>query len=184
MIFGAMKYISDLLPKYMRAAFSILFLSILFSFPALAQDSNNNGISANVNVSAEVIQSIELITVQTMQFGNAQPGQREVYVNPVNDLNAGFMIAVGTPDAEFRLNYFPERELNQIEGEGSLTFQYEISGNDVEDQETSELLEIDNRNIRFNEEGRYYIWVGGRVNLENANPGNYEGDFTIEIDYI
>lgn len=162
-------------------------LTILFLFltcgTVLAQNQESN-ISAQVNVNAEVMQSIELITVQSMQFGNTQPGQRIIYVNPINDLNAGYMIAVGTPDAEFRLNYLPERELTQIDGDGSLTFEYEISGNDVEDQATSELLELDNRNIRFNNEGRYYIWVGGRVNLNNAAPGNYEGDFTIEIDYI
>lgn len=174
----------DLLPQYMKATFTILIFSILFSFSVLAQSSNGNGISANINVSAEVIQTIELITVNTMQFGNTSPGQREVYVNPINDLNAGFMIAIGSPEAEFRLNYLPERELTQIEGEGTLTFIYEISGSPEENQETSELLEVDNRNIQFNEEGRYYIWLGGRVNLENARPGNYEGDFTIEIDYI
>lgn len=162
---------------------TILF-SVLMLTSAFAQNDAEVNISAHVNVSANVIQSIELITVQSMQFGNTQPGQREIYVNPVNNLNAGFMIAVGTPEAEFRLNYLPERELTQIDGEGTLTFTYEISGNDTEDQATSELLEVDNRNIRFNEEGRYYIWVGGRVNLQNANPGNYEGDFTIEIDYI
>jgi hypothetical protein len=161
---------------------TILFL--LFTYGTVLAQNQESNISAQVNVNAEVIQSIELITVQSMQFGNTQPGQRLIYVNPINDLNAGYMIAVGTPDAEFRLNYLPERELTQIDGEGSLTFEYEISGNDVEDQATSELLELDNRNIRFNSEGRYYIWVGGRVNLNNAAPGNYEGDFTIEIDYI
>ncbi|MAL16721.1 MAG: hypothetical protein CL670_08900 [Balneola sp.] len=162
----------------------IAIFIIVSSFSAFAQIDDSNSITANINVSAEVIQSIELITVNTMQFGNAQPGQREIYVNPVNSLNAGYMIAVGTPDAEFRLNYLPELELTQIQGQGTLNFTYEISGNSEENQSTSELLELDNRNIRFNNEGRYYIWVGGRVNIENAPPGNYEGDFTIEIDYI
>lgn len=161
----------------------LLAIFLFVSSPFIAAQ-DNNGISAQVNVSADVIQSIELITVNSMRFGNAQPGQREIYVNPINSLNAGFMIAVGTPDAEFRLNYLPERELTQIDGNATLTFTYEISGNSEENQSTSELLELDNRNIRFNTEGRYYIWVGGRVNLENAAPGNYEGDFTIEIDYI
>ena len=164
--------------------FSIAILLVVSSLQALAQNEGSDRITANINVSAEVIQSIELITVNTMQFGNSQPGQREIYVNPVNSLNAGYMIAVGTPDAEFRLNYLPELELTQIEGPGSLTFIYEISGNSEENQSTSELLELDNRNIRFNSEGRYYIWVGGKVNIANAPPGNYEGDFTIEIDYI
>lgn len=171
----------------MRNLSLTVFIAFFTLGTALGQNtatSNGNSISAEVNVSAQVIPSIELITVNSMRFGNAQPGQRAIHVNPVNSLNAGYMIAVGTPGAEFRLFYLPERELTQIDGDGSLTFEYEISGNDVEEQATSELLELDNRNIRFNSEGRYYIWVGGRVNLENASPGNYEGDFTIEIDYI
>ncbi|MEX0845419.1 MAG: hypothetical protein WD022_09050 [Balneolaceae bacterium] len=159
-----------------------LIIFLLATIPVIAQ--KGNGVNASINVSAKVTAAIELITVQSMQFGNAQPGQREIHVNPINSLNAGYMIAIGTPEAEFRLNYLPERELTQIEGNGSLTFVYEIAGNSQEDQATSEILEVDNRNIRFNNEGRYYIWVGGRVNLENAAPGNYEGDFTIEIDYI
>lgn len=161
----------------------LAILLILTSFLGVnAQDKDK--ISAQINVSAEVIQSIELITVNTVQFGDIQPSQKQIYVNPVNNLNAGFMIAVGTPGAEFRLNYLPERVLTQAGGNASLTFEYEISGNTEDDQASSELLEQDNRNIRFNSEGRFYIWVGGSVNLEEAAPGNYEGDFTIEIDYI
>lgn len=144
--------------------------------------------SESVNVSAEVIGStqsaIEIITVSTIQFGETQPLNGQINVNPITDLNAGFMIAIGNPEAEFRLNYLPDRILNQINGNGSLTFSYLISGNDEEDQATSELLDLENRNLRFNEEGRYYIWVGGQIDLSNAAPGNYEGDFTIEIDYI
>lgn len=161
------------------------FLAIIFavsSLPLFGQ--SNSSISAEVSVNAEIRQSIELITVNTMQFGNVQPGQQQVYVDPVNSLNAGFMIAIGTPEAEFRLTYLPEREIPQIDGTGTLTFNYSISGSTEDEQATSELLENDNRNIRFNNEGRYYIWVGGSVDLGNAAPGNYEGDFTIEIDYI
>lgn len=166
----------------MRYLILLLFFSILGLNKADAQEANK--VSAFVSISADVVQSIELITVNSMTFGNTQPGQREIYVNPINDVNAGYMIAVGTPGAEFRLEYFEQRVLTQTNGDGTLTFSYEISANDVEDQASSELLDYENRNIIFNSEGRFYIWVGGRVNLENAKPGNYEGDFTIEIDYI
>jgi hypothetical protein len=99
-------------------------------------------------------------------------------------MNAGYMIAVGGPNTNFRLNYLPERELTQADGDGTLTFTYEISGNSTDDQSTSDILELDNGNLEFNNEGLYYIWVGGRINLQNAAPGNYQGDFTIEIDNI
>ena len=168
----------------MNKIFSAILLIFILAGPGVAQESNITRVSARINIETEVIQSIELITVNSMTFENTRPGQKEVYVNPVNDVNAGYMIAVGTPRAEFRLNYFQERRLSRIDGPGYLSFTYEISANEIEDQASSELLQNDNRNIKFNNEGRYYIWVGGRVDLANAPPGNYEGDFTIEIEYI
>ncbi len=141
-------------------------------------------VSTKLSVDANVVQTIELITVNSMQIGDLQPGQQEIYISPVQSGLAGFMIAVGTPGAEFQLNYFNERELTRIEGEGSIKFTYEISGNSSDDQVNSELLQNDNRSIRFNIEGEYFFWVGGRVDLTNAVPGSYIGDFTIEIDYI
>ncbi len=166
----------------MRAFFIFLFSLLFYSTTAVAQQQN--GISAEITVSANVIQTIELITVNTIELGNMQPGQKVVSINPVSDLNAGYMIAIGTPDAEFRLSYLSEKELVQTDGSGTIIFRYNISGSTEDVQSTSELLQSDNRNISFNSNGRYYIWVGGTINLENAAPGMYEGDFTIEIDYI
>ncbi|MBD3615487.1 MAG: DUF4402 domain-containing protein [Gracilimonas sp.] len=168
----------------MKNALIIALFIILGLQQAYGQSSEDNRISADINVSAQVMQSIELITVNSIRFGDMQPEQGEIYINPITSLNAGYMIAIGTPESEFRLNYLPQRELVQTNGSSSITFTYEISGSSREDQSTSELLEIDNRNIRFNSEGRYYIWVGGRIDLQNAAPGSYQGDFTIEIDYI
>lgn len=168
----------------MKRTLLIALFLILGNYYVKGQNSE----TAEINVSAEVIGStqsaIEIITVNTIQLGNAQPVNGQININPVTNLNAGYMIAVGNPEAEFRLNYLPERILNQINGNGSLIFTYQISGNIEEDQATSELLDLENRNLRFNDDGRFYIWVGGIIDVSNAAPGNYEGDFTIEIDYI
>lgn len=56
-----------------------------------------------------------------MTFGNVQPGQQELYVNPINSINAGFMIATGNPEAAFRLTYLPEIVLTQVDGTSTLT---------------------------------------------------------------
>ena len=167
----------------MRQIAAIVAVIILLSLRVNAQESQK-AITAEISISATIIQQIELITVSSMTFGRTQPGQVEIYVNPVNDINAGYMIAVGTPGAEFRLNYYPQITLTNTSGNGNLLFIYQISGNSQENQGTSQLFESENETFKFNEEGRYYIWLGGRVNLENAQPGSYEGDFTIEIDYI
>ncbi|MDZ7807188.1 MAG: DUF4402 domain-containing protein [Gracilimonas sp.] len=170
----------------MKRTLLIALFLVLGNSYVKGQNTGNTSEMTTVNVSATVIgtSAIELITVNSIQFGNTQPQNGQIYINPITSLNAGFMIANGTPDAEFRLNYLPERILTQINGNGSLIFNYEISGNDEEDQATSELLDLENRNLRFNSEGQFYLWVGGGIDLSNAAPGNYEGDFTIEIDYI
>ncbi len=161
---------------------SIIFIVTTSHF-LFAQEQNIQ-VSGDIKVSANIVSSIDLITVQSMTFGNVQPGQQELYVNPINSINAGFMIATGNPEAAFRLTYLPEIVLTQVDGTSTLTFMYEISGNSIENQSTSELLDTENRSIQFSLEGRYYFWIGGRINITNAVPGNYEGDFTIEIDYI
>lgn len=166
----------------MKRLFTQVIFLLLFISTAAAQE--NSTFNASISVNTEVQQSIQLITVSTVNIGSTQPEQREIYINPVTNLNAGFMIAVGTPRAEFRLNYLEQQELTQVDGEGTLLFTYQISGAPLDNQDTSELLTNDNRNIQFNNDGRFYFWVGGRIDIRNANPGNYEGDFTIEIDYI
>ncbi|MEQ9308782.1 MAG: hypothetical protein RLN90_04955 [Balneolaceae bacterium] len=164
---------------------TFLSLTILLAFSSVSAEAQiKESVTATVSISTIMVQSIELITVKSMSFGSIQPGQQEVYVNPVSDVNSGYMIAVGTPGAEFRLDYFQERTLFHSDGGQNLTFEYEISANEIEDQASSELLDFNARSLTFTQEGVYHIWVGGRVNIENAEPGNYEGDFTIEIDYI
>lgn len=167
-----------------RAALGVLLILISGTTYAVAQSGDDLDFKANINVSAKVVQSIEMITVNSMEFGNTQPGQNEIYINPIGSPNAGYMIAVGTPESEFRLNYSSEVELTQTDGDGRLIFRYEISGKDTDNQSTSDLFENENQVMQFNKEGRYHIWLGGRLNIENAAPGNYEGDFTIEIEYI
>ncbi len=160
----------------------LIFLSF-HSFNIVAQNSWEED-SSNLDVTAESIQVIELITVSSLRLGKLQPGQLEVYVSPTTNSSAGYMIAVGTPGAEFQLNYIKTREVSRIDGEGSLKFEYEIAGNSDDEQLNSELLNNENLDIRFNENGLYYLWIGGTVDLSNAQPGSYVGDFTIEIDYI
>jgi len=167
----------------MKRRLFILFLFIVSSSNYLFAQ-NQDKITASVNVHANVIQSIELITIHSLTFGDLQPGQKELYINPINNLNAGYMIALGTPAAAFRIDYVAEQRITQADGKGAITFSYEISGNTEENQATSEILKQENRNIMFNVDGRYYFWIGGRLDLKNAQPGNYQADFTIEIDYI
>lgn len=162
---------------------ALLFTAIYF-LPAGVIAQNGNGESVSINVSATVNGSIELITIQTMDFQNVDREASIVQVDPIQSERAGKMVARGAPGSEFRLNYLTQRELVNTAGTGLLMFNYNVSGNDIDEQETSELLDQEVRELQFNDDGEFYIWVGGRVDLSDAEPGNYEGEFTIEIEYI
>lgn len=138
----------------------------------------------SINISATVSSSIELITIQTLDLQNADTQNNTLEINPILSSNAGNMVARGNPGSEFRLNYLEVRELTNIEGTGVLFFEYRIAGNNIDEQNTAELLQPESRELQFNEDGQFYIWVGGRIDLTNAEPGSYEGDFSIEIEYI
>jgi hypothetical protein len=146
--------------------------------------TNIQGNSVQITVSATIQGSIELITIQTLDFHNNSEARTLIEMNPVTNPNAGKMVARGTPGAEFRLNYLKTRELTNTSGLGVIFFEYDISANNIDEQETSELLDQEGRPLTFNENGEFFIWVGGSVDLSSAQPGSYEGEFTIEIEYI
>ncbi|MEX0778278.1 MAG: hypothetical protein WD037_00990 [Balneolales bacterium] len=149
---------------------------------SLAQDNNESSVS--VSVSANVQSSIEVMTLSDITFGSVQPSQFEVVVEPNRDQNAGSMVARGRPNAEISISYTAEHILTQTEGNATLTFYYQVAGNDEDNQPAAEIIEGFSRDMKFNEDGEFYLWVGGRVNIQNAVHGGYEGDFTIEIEYI
>ena len=170
---------------------AVILIALLFS-PVMVNAQINgvngtNGFNSDqvtINVSATVNGSIELITIQTMDFQQVDRQNNIVEVDPIQSERAGKLVARGAPGTEFRLNYLPEREITNTTGVGLLMFYYNVAGNGIDEQETSELLGQEAREMRFNSDGEFYIWVGGRVDLNDAEPGSYEGEFTIEIEYI
>ena len=169
--------------KFTAALLTILLSVGLMPSLSTAQDSDQSG-SVRISVSANVVESIEMTTVRNMQVEPVQPSQQQININPLTDSQSGKMIALGNPNASIRVTFVRERTLTHASGTGNLDFTYEIAGNDQDDQSSAEILQTDNRNLTLNAEGRYYFWIGGQVNIQNAKPGNYAGDFTIEVEYI
>lgn len=160
-----------------------LFLILPFA-NARAQQSDGGRETVNITVSARIVETIELITIRNIQFGDAQPGQNQISISPTGDTRAGKMKATGRANAPIKVSYVRNWQLSRTDGPGKLNFHYEVAGNTKDDQSTAELLQNDNRDLHFNSDGEYYFWIGGQANIQNAQPGNYQGDFTIEIEYI
>lgn len=182
----------DLIYMYNKKVTSILYICILtiaLSHSIIpdtyAQAEKSASINIQVSATVEAPEAeIEVVTVRGMDLRDANQEANVINVDPTISFRAGKLMASGEPGANFRISFLPTRELSNLEGTGFLFFEYEVSGNDLDEQDTSELFEPETPPMQFNADGNFYIWVGGRVGLENATPGTYEGEFTLEIEYI
>ena len=161
---------------------SIFFLLVWFI--PLDSISQNKAGRVNINVTAEVQSAIELVTISDIQLGSVQPGQFEVFVQPSRDPGAGSMIARGRPNAEIRITYDEKQVLRRAGGKEILTFYYQVVGHDEDNQFAAELVDGYSRHMAFNANGEFFLWIGGYTSIENAVRGQYEGEFTIEVEYI
>ncbi len=166
----------------------LVLMMIFFMHPILGVAQNQQGShSVRITASAEVIgNNIELETISDMGIIDAQrtQGGDELYINPVFDSEAGIMRARGTPGAQIRVSFLEEMQITRREGGGSIFFVYEISGYAGDNQRESELLTQIEHELLFNQDGEFYFYIGGRVDLSEALPGNYDGEFTLEMEYM
>jgi hypothetical protein len=178
-----------------RTRFSIfvaLFLYnttfLLFGFrPLLGYAQIINGTSGSfvlVTVSATIPSEIQIETISNINFGSVSASATEIYVNPRQDAGAGLLRIVGSPNKLVNVSFVERQQLIRVGGGPSIFFDYEVSAAAEDDQMISEPLTMENRQIELSESGEYYFWIGGRLTLEGITFGQYEGEFTLEIDYL
>lgn len=168
--------------KKIISSATVAGLIILGSYLQASAQSGIKEIS--ISVSAQVINTIEMITIQSMDLSEAEVVNDRIRVDALNSSNAGKMIAIGSPNSDFRISFLERRELTQNNGSSTLFFNYQVVGNNEDDQSTAEILDRENRDLEFNDEGRFYLWIGGEVDISTAEPGSYQGEFTLDIEYI
>lgn len=161
----------------------LLFLSFETSYAQKNSESAEKA-SITVRVGAEIVSSIEMVTLRNIRFGKVQPSQQILRINPITDNKTGKMKIIGQPNGTIRVNYQETHSLQQIEGNYSVNFEYRLAGNSVDNQETSDFIDFNNFEAQLNQDGEYFIWVGGNVQVSELQPGNYQGDFTVEVEYM
>lgn len=170
----------------MAAGLSAILLPLL-TLPSHAQSLNRTlGTAEAVSeVTAQILQAnVNMMTLREINLAKVQPSEGEIYVHPVTNPNAGLMKAEGAPQAPVQITFPRQLNLTHETGQSTLTFYYELAGNNQENQSTAQLITNQSQNFQLNAEGEFYIWVGGRINIQNAIGGNYEGEFTVEVEYI
>lgn len=169
--------------RFAKYSFVIMIGVILLNHQsAFAQ--NANVVSSGLEVSATIVPDIQLMTIRDINMMDIESTNNILHISPLNDVNAGLMLATGQPNAQIRLNYLKQLEMIRTDGPGQLLVNYEVSVYIEDNQRASRLFETIEEALRFSELGKLYIWVGGVIDLNKAYPGNYEGEFTIEIEYI
>jgi len=142
--------------------------------------------SYSITASATVVEAtgIELITLKDITIDETSAENGLLTISPLTDEKAGKMLIRGKPNSTIRLSYMNQLALVNTTGQGTIEFDYVVSGNKNDNQAASQPLDQVERIVQFSETGEYYLWLGGQVDLSKALPGNYDGEFTIEIEYV
>jgi hypothetical protein len=142
--------------------------------------------SVTIKAQATVIDKaeIELVTIKALDIDAGMAVNGVINVSAKRDGQAGVMLVKGRPDASFRISFTPVVEIQNSAGKGSLTLKYEMYGYSSDNQGASEPIDAAARTLKINSDGKYYFWLGGLIDISKARPGKYEGEFTLEIEYI
>ena len=164
----------------------MLAILCLRAGPAAAQQSVDNGPKASITVSvgAEIVSSIEMVTIRNINLGSVQPSREVLNIHPIYDPESGKMQILGQANSSIRISYEEVKTLRRVEGSETINFKYRLAGNSQDNQSTASLIDFNNFEAQMNEDGEYYIWIGGDVNIANLTPGNYQGDFTVEVEHM
>ncbi len=161
---------------------------LLNPFDACVQIPISDGVS--IRVSATVVDSesisLDIITLQNMAIRPEDflEGQNEVYVSPIDAVNAGLMLLKGNPNAGVNIHYQPMEFIYSKSGDDYIKINYVMSGYEERNQQASTLLETADVFIELNGDGEYFLWIGGLINISNAGAGVYSGDFVFEVSYL
>jgi len=160
-------------------------IATLFLLMAITIDAQKTT-SVSIKAQATVIDKaeIELVTIKYLDIDAGMAVNGIINVSAKRDGQAGVMMVKGRPDANFRISFAPVVEIPNSAGKGSLSLKYEMFGYSSDNQGASEPIDAAARTLKINSDGKYYFWLGGLIDISKARPGKYEGEFTLEIEYI
>jgi len=166
--------------KYIRCLILILLVYATMTMSA------QNKTSVYIKAQATVIDKseIELITLKNMDIDLSMARDGKIYVSALHDAQAAFMMVKGRANARFRIKFAPEVYITNSTGNGKLLLKYEMYGYPSDNQGAGEPIDATEKILQMSSESKYYFWIGGRIDISNARPGNYDGEFTIEIEYM
>ena len=168
----------------MNRTLHTVIMILLTAAEALAQIPAGGRISVNVSATVVSNSPVVLTTLSNMVISSDKVKLKEIYISPVSNPSAGLMLLRGLPGSQARLTYLINETLTAESDLGKIAMAFEVSSYPTLVQRASELNNSGEVILNFGADGTYYLWIGGRVNLNEAIPGKYKGQFTLEIVYI
>jgi hypothetical protein len=161
--------------------FTLLHVLLLI-YSATAQKSELE--KAHIEVSAEVMANIDLLTIRNLVFPDSYEDDDETFVSPILSENAGMMKVKGIPNSRIRINYISKVKLNSENDDGFIFIEYLVSGFRDENQYASGLINAVDAELTLNEKGEFFFWIGAKIDFSQTITGQFLGQFTIELEYM
>lgn len=158
-----------------------VILSVVGLQDAHAQYRATSELAATINVISTV--RVE-VNQALLSFGEVTSGQGLVRVTRESS-EAGMFTVHGGPGSSVRIQFDRPAggALQSVEGEVDVTT--EMYGAAVDEPGSATLLR-DGDTIRLNEDGEYYLYLEGTLNLpegQQVSPEDYRGTFTLVVTY-
>jgi len=160
-----------------------IFYYMTLSALAVALMAQQEGTSIELHVSARVVDQIQVITLSDIDAGIILPGQEEKRISPITDGGAGALLLEGQSYSSVQMTYSKQVTMTNLETSQPLIMNYMVSGSVEDNQSQSELFTTNPANVTLNAEGSYFVWVGCWFSTLGLVPGQYDGDFLLEVDY-
>ncbi|MCF6238153.1 MAG: hypothetical protein L3J79_04950, partial [Candidatus Marinimicrobia bacterium] len=125
----------------------------------------------------------EMMTLADIDVGTVIPSDDMLRLDPRTDQGAGLIKIVGRVNASIQISYSGQIEMVNLATSTSMTVSYSVSGNESSEQSLSELFTTNPETVTLNSNGEYYLWIGCAFSLLDLVPGQYDGDFVVEVDY-
>ena len=175
------------------------FISLMVFFLApldglYAQSSGPNMRSASISVTGTVVEptdteAILLEPVYSPSFVMRSYDEQEMRIDPVADEagstgGAGLIIAQGLPSRKFRVVVPRVSQMTNSETNSSLEIRLVVSHNSAPEQSSSDYLRETVKEFTLNDDGEYFFWIGGSIDISDVEDGAYEGQFLLELEYL
>lgn len=153
-----------------------------------AQETNGPEKTSSINVTGKVVsvldgQVILIEAISDLSFQRENIDDTQLVVDPITD-DAGYLLAKGEPNRVFQVTIPDVITFINAETNNTLDVQVNVSHNSSTEQSSSEYVRDDLSEFILNDEGEYYFWLGGIINVADVEDGAYEGSFLLEVEYI